>query len=93
MKRTTTDIGNNEVKEGDSVRVLQIDPRLTEKLSGKEKTDVNSMLGEIFEVEEIDEYGSAWVTKWWDRGDGQSDAHSLGLSSSEMELAHEGKGT
>jgi len=93
MGRTTTDIGNKTVKEGDSVRVLSIDQTVIEKLSNEEKQDVNSMLGEIFEVEEIDEYGSAWVTKWWDRGEGEKESHSLGLSPNEMELEIRGNGT
>jgi len=44
------------------------------------------MIGCIFEVEEIDEYGHAWVTKWWRRGDAHSVSHGLALSPSEMEV-------
>jgi len=43
------------------------------------------MLGQVFEVDELDEYGQAWVTKWWVRGDGVSQSHSLGLDPDQME--------
>jgi len=38
---------------------------------------VRSMLGEVFEIYEIDEWGGAWV---------QYQSHSLSLESDEMEL-------
>ncbi len=44
------------------------------------------MIGEVFEVYEIDEWGSAWVEKSW-RTDGQeSRSHSLALDALEMEV-------
>jgi len=68
MKGKTTDIDGREIVEGDTVRVLTIDPDIIGKLNDEEREDVESMLGETFEVEEIDKHGCAWVTKWWDRG-------------------------
>jgi len=44
------------------------------------------MIGEDFPVEEIDKYGSAWVSKWWDKKDGGKESHSLALSAGEMEI-------
>jgi hypothetical protein len=44
------------------------------------------VIGEVFVVEEIDDVGEAWVTKWWSLGGGETDAHGIGLASSEMEL-------
>jgi len=82
------DKNGHEVKVGSLVKVLKIDPKVTEFLSDDEAKDVNSMLNEIFEVYEIDEHGGAWVEKWWDRGEGQTESHSLSLSSSEMELVN-----
>ncbi|WP_293265969.1 hypothetical protein [Neptunomonas sp.] len=80
------DINGNTVKVGSKVRVLHIDPKITEYLPEEEVTDLDSMLNEVLEVYEIDEYDCAWVEKWWDRGDGQTESHSLSLSSAEMEL-------
>jgi hypothetical protein len=47
------------------------------------------MVGKVFEVTEIDEYGSACVEKWWHHAGGGS--HSLALASDEMEIV-EGSG-
>jgi len=44
------------------------------------------MVGNVFEVDEIDDQGLAWVTKWWDLGGGETDGHGIGLAASEMEL-------
>ncbi len=71
------------------VRVIKIDPSITANLPDDETRDVNSMLNEIFQIYKIDEYDCAWVEKWWDRGNGQTESHSLSLSSPEMELVSE----
>ena len=45
------------------------------------------MVGEVFEVYELDEWGQAWVSKDWFRDDaGHGRGHSMGLDSHEMEL-------
>jgi hypothetical protein len=80
------------VIEGDTVRVLNIDSSIIEKLEMEEQKDVRSMIGKIFKVEEIDEYGGAWVTQWWDREDGKKESHSLTLSPEEMEIVGSGSG-
>ena len=80
------DINGQKVEVGARVKVLHIDPKITEHLSDYEAQDINSMLNQVLEVYEIDEYDCAWVEKWWQRGDGQSESHSLALSSNEMEL-------
>lgn len=84
------DKNGNEVKVGSLVRVLKIDQSLIAVLPDEELDDVKSMLNEVIEVHEIDEYDCAWVEKWWDRGNGETESHSLSLSSSEMELVSNG---
>jgi len=44
------------------------------------------MVGEVFEVYEIDEHGGAWIEKWWRDGDDVSHSHSLALAPHEMEV-------
>jgi hypothetical protein len=44
------------------------------------------MVGEVFEVYEIDEHGAAWVEKVWNDPNGQR-SHSLALDAHEMEVA------
>ena len=83
--RSTKDRRGIEIRPGDFVRILSLDEQFLASLPSDELEDVRSMVGQSFEVEEIDEYGSAWVTKWWERGNGESECHSVGLSASEME--------
>lgn len=80
------DINGREVLVGSKLRVLRIDKNTFERLSEQELNDVRSMLDEVFEVYEIDEYGCAWVEKWWDRGNGESECHCLSLDSESMRL-------
>jgi len=44
------------------------------------------MKGDELEVYEVDEFGAAWVKKWWRHGDDESYSHSLALSPEEMRL-------
>ncbi len=56
-----------------------------EKLPQGERTLVDSMIEEVFEVEEIDEYGQPWVCKRWpNESEGTCESHSLALEPSEM---------
>jgi hypothetical protein len=77
------DRNGSSVRVGDFVRVLHIpdDVRPTHD----EAPYVESMLGEVFEVEEIDPLGCAEVTKWWQLGEGHSRSQSLNLSPHEIE--------
>jgi hypothetical protein len=45
------------------------------------------MVGQVFEVYEIDEWGQAWVQTFWDPPRGECWGHSLGLDPDEMEVA------
>jgi hypothetical protein len=74
------------VTVGTKVRVLGISDSLRRDLPAEEWRDLKTMVGEVFEVYEIDEYGAAWVEKWWHDSDGQSHSHSLALDSHEMEV-------
>jgi len=67
--------------------VLAIGPDVISRLAEEEKEDVLSMIGEEFEIDEIDEFGGAWISKSWDRGNDRIESHSLALTSEEMELA------
>jgi len=59
------------------VRVVAIAAFLERDLPPEEWKCVRSMLGEVFEIYEIDEWVGAWV---------QNQSHSLSLESDEMEL-------
>jgi hypothetical protein len=76
---------------GTRVRVLELASSLKRDLPPDEWRELETMVGEIFEVCEIDEHGAVWVEKWWHDGDGQSHSHSLALASHEFEVVWQGR--
>jgi hypothetical protein len=73
------------VHVGSRVRVLSLSGEWYEKLPADERALVDSMIGEVFEVEEIDEYGQPWVCKRWpDEAAGTCQSHSIALEPQEM---------
>ena len=75
---------------GSRVRLLSLSGNWLEELPHEEKQDVLSMIGEVFEVEEIDEYGHPWVRKSWpNETEGKCHSHSIALEPQEMELVDE----
>jgi hypothetical protein len=79
------DVNGKDVVVGSMVKVLSIDEALLKALPRDEVQDVKSMIGEIFEVYEINGQFAS-VEKWWDRGEGRSESHSIALANYEMEL-------
>jgi hypothetical protein len=59
------DRNGNAVQIGTRVRLLSLSRRWIDDLPHDEKHLVLSMIGEVFEIEEIDEYGKPWVRKSW----------------------------
>ena len=68
------------------MRLLSIPQSPSDDVPNDESRELRGMVGEIFEVQEIDEYGTAWIERWWQDGDGESHGHNLGLAPDEMEL-------
>jgi hypothetical protein len=83
----TTDRNGLAVATRTRVRVLGVSSSVLDRLETPERERVLSMVGEIFEVYEVDEWGGAWVEKWWHESDDQASSHSLGLHPSEMEVS------
>jgi len=77
-----------EVKVGCRVKVLTLDPEDFQDLDEEGVSEVMSMVGEILEVYEVDEYGQAWVTKEWWYAEDDMMSRSVGLSAHEMEIQH-----
>ena len=81
------DIAGKSVSVGTRVRLLSLSGQWLEELPAEEKQDVLSMIGEVFEVEEIDEHGHPWVRKSWPNEDeGKCHSHSISLEPHEMEV-------
>ena len=73
------------VRVGSRVRVFAFSGDWYEKLPTDERERVDSMIGEIFEVEEVDAYGQPWVCKrWLNEAEGTCQSHSVALEPSEM---------
>ena len=86
MNKPVLDTNGDVVNEGDRVKLLSIPDWLLSSVPEEEVADLKTMIGEIFEVYEIDEYGGAWVEKWFNEGEEVTNSHSLSLESHEMEL-------
>jgi len=54
------------VSIGDSIKVLEIDQRITEHLPNEEKEALASFIGSVFKVEKINDDGSMMVSKTWE---------------------------
>ena len=72
MDTEVRDINGATVRVGTRVRVLKNSDSVLSQLSEPEAEAARSMEGEVFEVYEIDEWGGAWVEKWWRDRDGRS---------------------
>jgi hypothetical protein len=81
------DRNGNVVLLGARVRLLALSGKWLDDLPDDEKPDVMSMIGEVFTVEEIDEYGRPWIRKSWpDDEEGTCYGHTIALDAHEMEL-------
>ena len=75
------------VRVGARVRLVALSGDWLEKLPDNEKADVLSMIGEVFEVEEIDEYCHPWIRKSWPNEAAETcHSHFIALEPQEMEL-------
>ena len=87
MSKLPTDRNGRIVRVGARVRLLSLSGRWLEDLPPDEKSDVQSMIGKVFEIEEIDEHGHPWIRKSWpNENEGTCRSHSIALEAQEMEL-------
>ena len=82
----TNDRHGKTVEVGTRVRVLNIPLFLKRGLAGEEWNRIQSMVGNIYTVYEIDAHNLAWVEEWWNEPGGHRTSHSIGLESAEMEI-------
>lgn len=57
------DRNGRAVGVGARIRLVGLSGKWLDELPPEEKREVLSMIGEVFVVEEIDEYGHPWVRK------------------------------
>jgi len=89
MDDEAQDINGKAVYVGTRVRVLRIPDSVLEQLSEAEAEAARAMEGDVLEVQEIDEWGGAWVEKSWHEADGTPISHALGLGPEQMEVVDE----
>jgi hypothetical protein len=78
------------VKVGSRVRIVELSESMMKSLPDSEIEEVRSMLGEVFEVTDIDKYGQPWVGKGSMSSDGEEyRGHSIALEPKEMEVVDE----
>jgi len=83
----TRDRNGVPVRVGTTVRVLSIPKSVFVDLPASEIAELRSMVGAKFLVDEIDQWGNAWVTNMRETSRGEYRGHGLALAPSEMEVA------
>ena len=86
MSGRATDRHGAAVVLGARVRIVSLSGRWLDELPPDEHARVMSMVGEVFEVDEFDDYGHPWVTKAWEEGEDDYCSHSIALDADEMEV-------
>lgn len=86
MENEAEDINGTPVFVGTRVRVLKISNAVLSLLSEADAEATRAMEGAVLEVNEIDEFGGAWVEDSWQGPDGTAVFHSLGLGPEQMEV-------
>lgn len=86
MDDEAEDINGSPVYVGSRVRVLKISNAVLSLLSEADAEATRAMEGSVLEVNEIDEFGGAWVEDSWQAADGTTVTHTLGLGPEQMEV-------
>lgn len=81
-KRLPKDKHGNAVKLSAPVRLWSLSGQWVKELPAEEKNDVIAMIGQIFAVEEVDEYGKSWP----DEVEGKCRSHADALEPDEMQI-------
>ena len=87
MPNEPRDKNGTPVRLGTRVRLLGLSGKWLEDLPEDEKAEVLSMIGEVFEIDDIDEQGRPWISKSWPESEeGRCHGHTISLESYEMEV-------
>jgi hypothetical protein len=91
MNKPIHDLKGTPVKVGTKVKLLSLPESLLSEIPEDEVMRLKTMIGEIFQVYEIDKWGGVWVEKYFKEKTDKSIlySHSLSLDSHEMEVVEE----
>ena len=85
-RRIPTDRNGIELAIGSRIRLLSLSGQWFNELPSDEVAEIQSMIGGLFVVEEIDNYGQPWIRKsWFDSVEGACRGHSIALEPHEAE--------
>ncbi|MDO9596753.1 MAG: hypothetical protein Q7J47_03435 [Azoarcus sp.] len=79
---THTDRHGQPIAVGDEVRIINIE--IGTDIDDDEREMFEFMRGAVCEIDYFDEEGRAWVTMWWNTGEGNATT-SVGLASRDLE--------
>ena len=85
-QKQPVDCNGNAVFTGDKIKLLKLSESLLSEIPEEEAMILESMIGKIFQIDEIDEFGNTWVNLCVYHGKGMNECHSYNLDSGEMEL-------
>ncbi|MFZ6799534.1 DUF7684 family protein [Undibacterium sp. Di24W] len=84
--RIPTDCNGVELGIGSRIRLLSLSGNWFNELPTDEIADVKSMIGELFVIEKVDDYGQPWIRKsWMNSVKGTCHGHSIALEPNEAE--------
>lgn len=75
--------------EGSRVRVLKISAWLEREIPADEFARLQSLVGQVLPISEIDEWGAAWIEAEFPHSPGHIHTHDLALDPDEMELVED----
>lgn len=79
------DIHGRPVQVGSRVRILKVADWLRREIPTDEFVRLQTLVGTIQPIDEIDEWGSAWIEAEFPQPANRIDSHSLKLDADEME--------
>ncbi|MCB1681993.1 MAG: hypothetical protein KDI65_08665 [Alphaproteobacteria bacterium] len=89
MSEFPKDRNGKTLKVGSKVKVIKLDENLFLNLPADEIENLKSMIGEVFEIKELEGQRGGWIEKWWYFSDGRSMGHEISLAGHELELVEE----
>lgn len=90
-KKEMKDTHGEKVEIGSYIKIISLDPKDFSYLEKERLSQIMNMIGEVFKVYEIDEYGQAWVEKVWESTEEDYFSDSIGLRRNEFELYNQSK--
>ena len=80
-----TDRHGRPVAVGDIVRIVKLSQEFIDHFPEPDQILIQSMVGQLFKIYGVDEYGQPWVNKEFHDETGRPQSHIIALDPDEME--------